>query len=1308
MAVGIHVLYVDDEPSLLEIGKMFLERDGLFSVDTVASAPEALQIIAGKRYDAIISDYQMPEMDGIEFLKHIRASGNTVPFIIFTGRGREEIVIQALNKGADFYLQKGGEPESQFTELAHKIQMAVTQRRAEASVRDHEHREADIINFLPDATLAIDTNGIVIAWNRAMEMMTGVKSSEILGKDNYEYAIPFYHERRPILINLVLKDDPITAGKYPAITRDGKTLYSEITIPHFNNGKGAAIWFTASPLYDTQGTIVGAIESVREITERKRIEEEITFKNIILSTQQETSLDGILIVDESGKILNYNRRFTDIWRIPEDLIASRIDEPVLQHVAEQLADPEAFLSRAKYLYDHKGEKSFDELLLKDGRILERFSAPMLGEKREYFGRVWFFHDITKRKLVEKEIQESEEKYRTVFENTGAATVVLEDNDIISLANNEFAQLSGFSKDDIEGKKSWTEFVISEDLERMLTQHRLRRQNHEKALTHYEFRFVTRSGSIRTIYLSIDVIPGTMKSIASLLDITERKLAEEDLQKSEERYRNIVEEQTEFISRFLPDGTHVFVNEAYCRYFGFNRNEILGYRFRPRIPVEDQKRMRQFFESLTPDHPVDSIEHRINMPDGNIRWQRWSDHAIFDDDGNVLEYQSVGRDITDLKEAEHELLQKNKEINAAFQELTSAEEELKNNYDMLSQKELALRESEAKYRLLTEVTDDVIYMIDVQGIITHISPQISRYGYKPEDILSRNFTEFIAEEDVPNVVTDFERTISTRQPTVTTLRLRDTTGNLDWMEDNRAPVFDTSGTVIAVSGILRNVTVRKKAEEALKESEKKFRALVELSIDGIFIIDFSGNLLFVNRAAGLIVDVSDYEALIGKRNVMEFVAPESQVDVLRDIRQVAQGIEAYLVHYKLITETKREIWVECIGKKIQFGDSSAMLVSTRDITRQKQAETELRAANEQIIATEEELRQQINELVLSEQRTRESEEQFRSIVETSPDMIWETDLQGKFRYISPMVQTIMGYTPEEVIGKSIIDLIPEEGKAAAMQELMRMISSKGAFSPIEIPTRHRNGSNIILEIRPARLTGTDGKLKGLRGVTVDITERKRAEDALHRANRQLSLLTGITRHDILNKIAVILGFLKITEIKFNDPALVDYLKKIESATTAIRSQIEFTRVYQDLGTHEPQWIDLNEVMPLSPVPAIITLNADVQGMMIFADPMLEKVFFNLLDNSIRHGERVTDIRVSSHQSGKDLVVLWEDNGIGIVKNEKERIFERGFGKNTGLGMFLVREILSLTDITIKETGEPSKGARFEMMVPKGGYRFPDIK
>src|SRR5208283_2630740 len=150
-----NVLYVDDEPGLLEIGKLFLEQSGQFTVDVTTSALDALALLNTKTYDAIISDYQMPDMDGIKFLKTLKSSGNNLPFILFTGRGREEVVIEAINSGADFYLQKGGDPTAQFAELVHKIRQAVSRRHAERSLVESEKRLSDIINFLPDATFAI-------------------------------------------------------------------------------------------------------------------------------------------------------------------------------------------------------------------------------------------------------------------------------------------------------------------------------------------------------------------------------------------------------------------------------------------------------------------------------------------------------------------------------------------------------------------------------------------------------------------------------------------------------------------------------------------------------------------------------------------------------------------------------------------------------------------------------------------------------------------------------------------------------------------------------------------------------------------------------------------------------------------------------------------------------------------------------------------------------------------------------------------------------------------------------------------------
>ena len=138
--IVISILYVDDEPALLDVGKEFLERSGAILVDTVPSAAEAQQRLMATCYDAIVSDYQMPDMDGIEFLKYVRKEFPNLPFILFTGRGREEVVIEALNNGADFYLQKGGQAVPQFAELEHKIKQAVEQQRNKQRIAESEER----------------------------------------------------------------------------------------------------------------------------------------------------------------------------------------------------------------------------------------------------------------------------------------------------------------------------------------------------------------------------------------------------------------------------------------------------------------------------------------------------------------------------------------------------------------------------------------------------------------------------------------------------------------------------------------------------------------------------------------------------------------------------------------------------------------------------------------------------------------------------------------------------------------------------------------------------------------------------------------------------------------------------------------------------------------------------------------------------------------------------------------------------------------------------------------------------------------
>lgn len=270
----ISVLLVDDEPVLVDIGRLFLEKAGHFSVYGCLSAEEAEKLLEENSYDAIIADYQMPKMNGIDLLKIVREKYGDIPFILFTGRGREDVARDAVNIGADYYIQKGGDPKLQFADIAHKIETSVERRRALIAIKISEQRFYDIINFLPDATFAINTKGTIIAWNREMERITGAPGAQMMGKSGYAHAVPFYGYGRPMIIDLLLRPDPVIESKYRSLIRENGIITAEgaLHLPdrtHFFLAR-------ASFLYDQNGKPAGAIESLRDITGFKETEEKMS------------------------------------------------------------------------------------------------------------------------------------------------------------------------------------------------------------------------------------------------------------------------------------------------------------------------------------------------------------------------------------------------------------------------------------------------------------------------------------------------------------------------------------------------------------------------------------------------------------------------------------------------------------------------------------------------------------------------------------------------------------------------------------------------------------------------------------------------------------------------------------------------------------------------------------------------------------------------------------------------------------------------------------------------------------------------
>jgi len=226
------------------------------------------------------------------------------------------------------------------------------------------------------------------------------------------------------------------------------------------------------------------------------------------------------------------------------------------------------------------------------------------------------------------------------------------------------------------------------------------------------------------------------------------------------------------------------------------------------------------------------------------------------------------------------------------------------------------------------------------------------------------------------------------------------------------------------------------------------------------------------------------------------------------------------------------------------------------------------------------------------------------------------------------------------------------------------------------------------------------------LTNEIHERELAENSLNQVNRKLNLLASITRHDILNQLTVLLGYLDLAKEELRDPTLISFLEHAEVAANSIQHQIEFTREYQSLGVETPIWqqvspviVELRGQFNLG----TIVIEEHLGDLELFADPLLEKVFYNLVDNAIRYGEILKKIVFSATQIPGGLLLTCDDDGVGVPEKDKERIFQRGVGKHTGLGLFLVREILSITGMTIKETGVPGQGARFEIFIPDGGFR-----
>lgn len=758
----------------------------------------------------------------------------------------------------------------------------------------------------------------------------------------------------------------------------------------------------------------------------------------------------------------------------------------------------------------------------------------------------------------------------------------------------------------------------------------------------------------------------------------RKRIESALRESEDRYRNVIEDMDELICRFHHDGRIIFVNDAYCRHFGLSQDDLIGSSFKPRIHPDDREKVSSLFSAFTPENPSGIIEQRVIMPDGRIVWQRWSTRALFDEKGSISEYQSVGRDITELMERDSELKRTNDELLAANEELTAIEEELRHQYEEIRTTQTEIRLSEARYRAIFEYTSAATIIIEEDTTISLAnSAFIDLACSTKEEVVGRSWTEFVSPDDRKRMFQyhELRRETSGSPPRSYEFTFIDKNGGT---HSTYVTVGMIHGTRQSVASFY-DISDRVRMEEVIRKSEEQYRMITENITETITVLDLSMNFTYVSPSITALRGYTVEEVM--QQSLADILTPESLRIALERLdeemrREAAGSADPGRVVVLNLEEYRKDGSTICVSNTMKFlrdeeGRPKSLLILSRDITDQRAAERALKE----------------NELF------------NRRLIEHLPDYILLYGADGRILYVNPLAADALGYNADEMIGTDLLSHVAEEYRNS-IQNTIALRLQKLHIPSYEIEIISKTGERYSVLIKGAliRYHNRDAVLL----VLTDITERKTAEIALHNANKKLQLLSGITRHDIQNTLTILQGYLSLVIEHNNDSTLTKYLNEIECAADAIEEQIAFTSQYDAIGANI-RWQKISESLP-ERLPGTITIQNDCTGLSILADPILRNVFSNLLDNTLRHGQKATRGHLFCEINDDECRIIWEDDGIGIPADQKEMIFKRGVGKHTGFGLFLSREILLISGITIHETGEYGKGVRFELHIPKGMWRL----
>ncbi|OPY41829.1 MAG: putative diguanylate cyclase [Methanoregulaceae archaeon PtaU1.Bin059] len=1424
----ISVLLVDDEPALLDITQIFLEREGKMSVTLSESAGSALRLLESAQFDIIVSDYEMPGMNGIEFLKSVKGRGLDIPFIIFTGRGREHVAIEALNIGASFYLQKGGDPKSQFAELRNMIMQAVRRKKAEEEVRLNQRRLQAMITLHQMSSSdqmelctyalesAIDLTGSTMgylaflneqetvlsmyAWSKSALSECRVAEKQLIYpvEKTGLWGEPV-RQRRPVITNDYTSPEPAKRG-FP----EGHVKVSRhLGVPVMD---GTRIVMVAGlgnkPLEygdDDIRQVTHLMGGLWQILKRKRIETELVDSEKRFRSYFELPLVGIAITSPDMRWMNANQKLCEMlgYSLEELKGVKWADITPPEDLEKELEDYRQVMAGEKA--SHTVKKRY---VRKDGRYInvEVSAIPVRRENGEVDYFVALIQDISPLEMAKQELEasntqmaatleelratqdsmndycrlleqekaalrRSEEKFRTMVETAPSMLIITDLKGSITYASPNIRELTGYTTDELESQA--LSLVHPDDRDRVIDEVS-RAYRDLIGLRNLEFRSQRKNGEVWYASSSLEPLREPQGSIVGFLfqtmDVTSRKEAEGALMRSEEKYRELVETINDIVFSLDSSDVITYASPAVTRILGYRPEEVTGHHFTDYLRPTDIPQVMQGLEVLKkePRSGPFSVEWQIKTSNGEERWARVSLRTRWDGSkysgctGTITDIDEQRRSREDLREREALLagifraapvgigIVKDRVfswVNASVARMTGyspdemegksarmlypSDEEFarvgSEKYppmwetgvgsvesrwvrkdgtlfdvlisssplnpgdrtspivftvsDITDQKriEAAVRAMEKKYRELVDDLPDIIYTADLEGRIRFMNKAgLEAFEVTEEEIIGHPFDQNLHPDDLDAGRAVFWDLLRTGEPAINfecRFVARKGKGRVFPVLNNVSVVRDGEGRIVGTRGIALEITEKKKAEEELRQREERLQMIAEQVPGSLWTTDT--DLVFTSSYGAGLADMGISTNQVVGMKVGDFYQnqPGAIEAVSAHTRAIKGESVSYIAHYR--DRIYRAHLEPLKGKE---GEIVGVLGIAFDITDLEHAKDALM----------------------------ESEYLLRTFINAIPEPACLIDAEGRIISANDAFGTRYSVPDTGTPGMAASAILHVE-----MDETMRAhvedVFSSGREARFEMV---RGNSVYLVSVYPVR--DSAGKVTRAAVFSVDITDQKKAQEVLSLMNKKLSLLSRITRHDAQNRILLLKSYLELMEEQTKDPLLLTYIHKERRGVDALQDLLGFTETYQNVGMKSPSWQDVSAaVRRAAGLQDLhqVTVYLDTNGLEIYADPMLEKVFFALIENSIRYGGELSRITFSLHEDDEGLVLVCEDDGVGIPADQKEAIFSAGVGQNTGYGLFLVREVLSMTGFSIRETGEPGKGARFEIRIPRGSFRYP---